>query len=85
MLPVGCTYPDCFSCELPDCECSDEAVQREYWRLQKRRLRAAKPEQYREAQRRQRRRKEEQEPGRYARFVRECKQRKKEREEAERV
>lgn len=79
--PEGCTYPDCFSCEMPDCEYSDEDIRLDRQAENMRRRRAAKPEQYLLAARRRRALMELRDPGHYARLAREERLRKKLREE----
>lgn len=75
--PDGCTYPDCFSCTLPDCEYEEEDLIKDEKAKQMRERRAAKPEQYRNAQRLRRQRMEAKDPGHAARLAKAARERKK--------
>ena len=68
--PDGCTFPNCFTCQLSDCEYTEEMICRDKHAAEMRRRRATKPNQYREAQRRRRALMEQRDPGHYARLER---------------
>ncbi len=80
--PDGCTYPDCFSCQLPDCSYSEREIFLDRQAANMRKRRKAKPEQYLAAQRRQRAAMEAKDPGHYARLAREYRKRKKQKHNA---
>ena len=75
--PEGCTYPDCFSCRLPDCEYDDEQIRLDEQAARAKKRRHANPEHYLAAQRRQKALMEQRDPGHYARLQKQYRERKK--------